>query len=249
MDDVTPHVITRGGPVQFTTTHWSVVLKAGKDDSSIAREALEKLCRSYWYPLYAYVRRRGYNVEDAQDLTQEFFDRLLRNKGLADLKPEGAKFRSFLLTALNRFLTNQWTRAQAQKRGGQHPILSLDAESMEGRYQIEPVEKITPAELFEQRWALAVLEQVHERLRQEYVAIEKSDLFEHLQEFLAGNRVAVKYADIARLQGISEGAVKVAVHRLRKRYGELLRQEIAQTVASPDEVEDELHYLIQAASR
>ena len=233
----------------FVTTHWSVVLAASQGASPQADEAMAKLCADYWYPVYAYLRRRGYGLEEAQDLTQEFFARLIERNYLAHLKREGGKFRSFLLTALNHFLANQWDQAQTQKRGGGRKILSLDEVDAEGRYLLEPVDNVTPEILFERRWALAVLDHVLERLRQEYAVSERADLFKQLQGFLSGNRQGPSYAEVAAAHHISEGAVKMAVHRLRKRYGELLREEIAGTVGSQQEVDEEIQYLLTAVSR
>ena len=233
----------------FVTTHWSVVLAASQGASPQADEAMAKLCADYWYPVYAYLRRRGYGLEEAQDLTQEFFARLIERNYLAHLKREGGKFRSFLLTALNHFLANQWDQAQTQKRGGGRKILSLDEVDAEGRYLLEPVDNVTPEILFERRWALAVLDHVLERLRQEYAVSERADLFKQLQGFLSGDRQGSSYAEVAAAHHISEGAVKMAVHRLRKRYGELLREEIARTVGSQQEVDEEIQYLLTAVSR
>jgi len=228
----------------FTTTHWSVVLAAGEGDSPQTDAALEQLCRTYWYPLYAYVRRRGYRPEDAQDLTQEFFAHLLEKQAFGRLEREGGKFRSFLLTALNHFLANEWARRNAQKRGAGKVRFSLDELEPETRYRFEPTDDVTPETFFERRWAATLLEQVMNRLRDEYVREGKAELFQRLQPCLTGAEQMLPYVELATLLGMTENAVKMAVYRLRRRYGELLRAEIVHTVASPQEVEEEIHHLI-----
>ncbi len=234
----------------FQTTHWSVVLTARDGQSAQGHEALGELCRTYWYPLYAYIRRRGNGPVEAEDLTQAFFARLLEKDLLGDLTPGMGRFRSFLLTALKHFLANEWDRARSQKRGGGMALLSLDDDQAESRYRVEAVDHTTPETLFEQRWAWTVLEQVFARLRQEFVTCERAELFEHLKGFLlAAKPHANAYAEVAAQTGMKEGTVKVAVHRLRRRYGELLRAQIAQTVAEPGQIEDELRYLIQVLAR
>jgi RNA polymerase sigma factor (sigma-70 family) len=234
---------------QFVTTHWSVVLAAADRYAPDSQEALSQLYSDYFYPLYAFIRRRGNGPPEAEDLVQEFFARLLEKGYLANLKREGGRFRSFLLTALKHFLANQWEQARTQKRGGGQRLFALDELDAEGRYQLEPVEHATPESLYERRWAFEVLDHVRERLRLDYTASNKSDLFQQLEGFVSGDRPAAGYAEIAASQRISEGAVKVAVHRLRQRYGELLREEIARTVSAPEEVEQEIRYLITVASR
>jgi RNA polymerase sigma factor (sigma-70 family) len=234
----------------FHTTNWSAVLTARGDDSTAAHAALSDLCQTYWYPLYAYIRRRGNGPPEAEDLTQAFFARLLEKDFMGDLTPGMGRFRSFLLTALKHFLANEWDRSQSQKRGGGKFLLSLDDDEAESRYRVEPVDHTTPETLFEQRWAWTVLEQVLARLRQEFVSSEKAELFEHLKDFLsAANPPADSYADVAARTGLKEGTVAVAVHRLRRRYGELLRAQLAQTVDDPSQVEDELRYLIQVLAK
>ena len=227
----------------FATTHWSMVLAAGKTHSPQATAALETLCRSYWPPLYAFIRRRGHSPEEAQDLTQEFFARFLNGNGLATTSPEKGRFRSFLLAVLQHFLINDWHRGQCQKRGGGQFAVSLDAEPAEARYQIELMETATPESVFERHWAFTVLDQTMNRLRDEYASARKSDLFELLRETLSGEKRTTPRAEIAARCGISVGAVDVAVHRLRRRYGRLLREEIAHTVGQPGEVEDEIRHL------
>jgi RNA polymerase sigma-70 factor (ECF subfamily) len=229
----------------FAATRWTVVLAAARGKTfSQAADALAELCRIYWYPLYAYVRRRGYGTHDAEDLTQEFFFRLLAHESLDKIAPDKGKFRSFLLTALKHFLANQWDRTQALKRGAGQSILSLDALSAENHFRLEPSHDLTPERLFERQWALTILNRVLCRLQAEFATGAKAALFDALKEFLAGGPATARYADAGRALEMSEGAVKVAVHRLRRRYRELLRDEIAQTVRGPEEIEDEIRYLL-----
>ncbi len=228
---------------QFATTHWSMVLSAGVGRSPEAGRALATLCENYWFPLYAFVRRAGYSAEDAQDLTQEFFARLLAQSFFAKADREKGKFRSFLLAALKHFLADQWDRAHAQRRGGSHTVLSFDSLDAETRYRLEPAAELTPEKMFEKQWALSLLEHVLSRLQGGMVAEGKSALFEALKDTLTGVRSST-YAAIGAELGMSEGAVKVAVHRLRRRYRALLREEIAQTVASAEEIGDEIRYLL-----
>ncbi len=237
--------VSAGRSPVFVTTHWSIVLTAGSKDTGRAHDALAKLCQTYWYPLYAYVRQRGYPSHDAQDLTQEFFARLLEKNVLRAVTREKGKFRSFLLTALNRFLTDEWRKARAQKRGGGQ-VVSLDARDAETRFNHEPADKVTPEKLFEQNWALALLHLVYDRLQQEYRENGKEALFEALKFCLTGDRSAVPYAELAGRLKLSENTVKVSVHRLRQRYRELLREEVAHTVAGQSEVEEELNCLFRA---
>ena len=232
---------TRG----FVTTRWSVVLSA-RGDTTRAQSALAKLCTTYWYPLYAFVRRQGYGPHDAQDLTQEFFARLLEKGWLGDVARERGRFRSFLLASMKHFLANEWDRAHALKRGGRTTLLRLDDESAEARYRNEPADQTTAEQLFDRRWALTLLEQVLTRLRAEMEVAGKLPQFEALKFSLMGEKTA--YADVARELGMTEGAVKVAVHRLRERYRALVRAEIADTVASSTEIEDELRHLFAALS-
>ena len=241
--DETPH-----RPV-FVTTHLSVVLTAARSDTIRARAALESLCQTYWHPLYAYVRRRGYSPEDAEDLTQAFFAKLLERNAVAGVAPEKGRFRSFLLASMNHFLADEWDKARARKRGG-GKVISLDLQSAETRLGEIPVENFTPEKAFEHRWAITLLEQVYQRLGEEYRAERKVALFNALRTTLAGASDAAPYAELARQLRMTEGAVKVAVHRLRQRYRALLRDTIADTVSTPEEVEDELLYLFRTlASR
>jgi len=233
----------------FTATHWSVVLAAGSSSSPDSQAALEKLCQTYWYPLYAYVRRCGRSPQDAQDLTQEFFARLLAKNYLSHADRDRGKFRNFLLTSLKRFLVNEWEKARAQRRGGGQPVLSWDAAASETRYCAEPADNSTPEKAFEKRWALTLLEQVLARLRDDFSASGKAEQFERLKILLWGEKGAPAYAEIAAKLGLSEGALKVAVHRLRQRYRELLREEVAHTVASPAEVDEEIRHLITIISQ
>ena len=232
----------------FATTHWSVVLAAGQSTDAQASEALEQLCRTYWYPLYAYVRREGSSAADAQDLTQEFFARLLEKHYLAQAAPQKGKFRSFLLAALRHFLSDQRDRARAVKRGGGADCLSLDAQSAEERYRTEPVDRMDAEKIYERRWAMTLLEQALARLRDENVAAGKTELFERLRDFVAGES-DVSCGEAAAQLALTESAVKSALHRLRQRYRELVREEIAHTVADPAEIDTELRHLIAVMSQ
>jgi RNA polymerase sigma factor (sigma-70 family) len=232
-----------GSAQSFATTHWSVVLAAGGPATPRAAEALEALCRTYWYPLYAYVRRQGHDCHDAQDLTQAFFARLLEKDYVHRASQEEGRFRSYLLTALNHFIVDEWKRANRQIRGGGEQILSLDEVAAEDRYQLEPVDQLTAEKIYERRWALTLLDQVLARLEKEFIDLGNASLFAELQVYLLGEKMAPAYAEIAAKLGLTEGAVKAAVYRLRRRYRELLRETIAQTVAGPEEVEAELQHL------
>ena len=232
----------------FVTTHWSVVLTAGRSDTTRARAALEQLCRNYWHPLYAYVRRAGHSREEAQDLTQEFFARLLAQNTVARADPARGRFRSFLLVSLKHFLANEWEKAHARKRGGGAPLIPLDFDTAETRW-VQPVAPgDTPDRAFDRQWALALLEVVLGRVRKEYADSGRDELFVGLKDTLTGGRSEIPYRELAARLGLSEGAVKVAAHRLRQQYRERLREEIASTVAGPEEVEDELKLLFAALS-
>jgi len=233
----------------FVTTHWSVVLTAGRTDTTSACDALAKLCQSYWYPLYSYVRRRGYSPEDAEDLTQEFFARFLAQNWVERADREKGRFRTFLLSAMHHFLANEWDRARAQKRGGGAPLLPLEFDEAETRYSREPADNVTPEQHFERRWVQALLEQTLKLLSAEYEREGKAELFAALNPCLVGERTSQPYAELGAKLGMGEGAVKSAVHRLRQRYRQLLRQEIAQTVAGPGELEEELKYLFAVLAR
>jgi RNA polymerase sigma factor (sigma-70 family) len=233
----------------FLTTHWSVVLTAGRSDTSRSQVALEKLCRAYWYPLYAYVRRRGYSVEDAQDLTQEFFSRVLEHQWLARADQAKGRFRTFLLTAMERFLANEWDKVRALKRGGGQPNIPIQFETAETRYGVDPADTRTPEQAFEYRWAVALLAEVVSQLEEEFRARKQIETFTALKPCLLGDRCSQPYADLAAKLGMDEGTVKVAVHRFRQRYRELLRAEIANTVSLPDEVDAEMHHLFNVLVR
>ena len=236
-------------PAVFVTTQWSVVLAAGNAGSAGADDALARLCRMYWYPLYCYVRRRGREAEDAKDLTQEFFARLLKRNWLGRADRERGRFRSFLLGAMNHFLADEWDKARAQKRGGGVAAVPLEITTAETRFAHEPADPSTPEQNFERRWALTLLEEVLQRLRAEYEAEGRAELFALLHPCLVGDRTEQPYAELARRLGSTEGTVKAAVHRLRQRYRGLLREEIAQTVAEPAEVDDELRHLFAVLAR
>jgi RNA polymerase sigma factor (sigma-70 family) len=228
----------------FVTTHWSVVLAARDKSSPNSAAALEALCRAYWYPLYAFVRRQGRQPSDAEDLTQEFFARLLAKDYLAAAAPEKGRFRTFLRVALKRFLANEWDRARRLKRGGGHTPLSLDMRVAEDRYRAERGDGLPPDRLYERRWAMTLLERALGRLRAEYATAGKTAEFERLKGVLMADRGAIDYGELAAKLQVSEGAARVWVHRLRKRFRELFRETVADTVSGPGEVESELRYLV-----
>jgi RNA polymerase sigma-70 factor (ECF subfamily) len=228
----------------FAATRWTLILSAARGSHTpLAAAALAELCRTYWYPLYAFLRRRGHDTHEAEDLTQAFFAHLLARQFLADVDREKGKFRSFLLASLKNFLADQRDRAQAQKRGGGRSSIPLDGLAAESRYNLEPAHDLTPEKMYEKQWALSLLEQVLSRLQEEMAADGKAALFDALQCVLTGGQTST-YAAIAEKLKMSEGAVKVAAHRLRRRYRELLREEISHTVAGPEEIEDEIRYLL-----
>jgi DNA-directed RNA polymerase specialized sigma24 family protein len=229
----------------FTTTHWSVVLAAGRTNEPQSAAALETLCRTYWYPLYAYLRRRGQGEHDAQDLIQGFFAQLLERDWLDGVEQQKGRFRSFLLTSLNYYMSDERDRATAQKRGGGRALISLDAQEAEERYRLEPADDRSPDKLFERRWAMALLDRVLVRLASEFADAGKVELFKRLQPFLVAGGEATTYAQVAVEAGLSEEAFKKAVQRMRRRYHQLFRDEIAQTVASPAEVDEELQHLCE----
>jgi RNA polymerase sigma factor (sigma-70 family) len=226
-----------------------VVRAAGRSDTTKAQAALEKLCRTYWYPLYAYVRRRGHSPEDSQDLTQEFFARLLEGRLLAGADPNLGRFRSFLLASMNHFLTDEWKKARAQKRGGGCQMLSLDWAAAEERFDLEPADDSAPDTVFEKQWALTLLGEVLNRLELEYQNDGKADLFAALKQTLAGSRESQPYAELSAKLNMSESAIKVAVHRLRKRYRELIREEIAGTLERSQDIEEEMRSLFSALAK
>jgi RNA polymerase sigma factor (sigma-70 family) len=233
---------------EFATTHWSVVLAAGDRDAPQAAKALETLCRTYWYPLYAYIRRRGYSPQDAQDLTQGLFAALLAGNYLAQANRARGRFRTFLLTAFGNFLHNEHDRAIALKRGGGREMVSWEEHVAEGRYAQEPAGGLSPEQIFEKRWAATLLERVLARLRAEFEQAERLELFDQLKPHLWGEDEATPYAQLAARFNMSVSAIKVTVHRLRRRYRDLLRDAIAQTVADPAEIDGEIQYLIRVMS-
>jgi len=234
---------TSAGDPQFHTTHWSLVVAAAGQEGEKPRAALEELCQAYWYPIYAFIRRRGSSAEDARDLTQAFFATLLEKGYLADADPERGRFRSFLLTAVARFVTKEYEKAVAKKRGGGRKSLSLDFDAGEARYQREPSHDWTAERIFERRWALTLLDRTLSALRQEHETAGKLSLFDALKIFLTGESGAPPLRQVAQTLEMTEGAVKVAVHRLRQKYREQLRSEIAQTLTAEDDVENELAVL------
>jgi len=244
----TPSADAEARSPAFVTTHWSVVLAAGRSDTTRARTALEQLCHHYWQPLYAYVRRTGHSREEAQDLTQAFFARLLAQNTVARADPARGRFRSFLLGSLKHFLAHEWEKGRAQKRGGEAQFLALEFDTAETRC-LQPIAPgDTPDRAFDRQWALALLEVVLGRVRREYRDAGRDELFVGLKDTLTGGRSEIPYRELAARLGLSEGAVKVAAHRLRHRYRELLREEITNTVAGPEEVEEELKHLFAALS-
>lgn len=228
----------------FATTRWSAVLAAGKPGSERSVEALDQLCRTYWFPLYAWVRRQGCSPHDAEDLIQGFFARLIGKGDLADVDPDRGRFRSFLLASLKHYMANERDKLRAWKRGGRHSLVPLETDVAEARYGAEPVDTLSADRIYDRRWALTVLDQVMVRLRAEFRDRDKEHLFDELKTCLTADRHELPYANLARQVGLSEGAIKVAIHRLRRRYRELLRDEIAQTVGDPATVEEELRDLM-----
>lgn len=235
-----------GSAGQFTSTHWTVVLTAGQGLSREADAALEQLCRTYWLPIYTFVRRRGHDAHEAEDLTQEFFARLLERRFLKSVDPAKGRFRSFLLSSLEHFLANEWRRSQAQKRGGGATHLSLDETSAEQRYQQFANSNELPGVLYDRQWAMTLLDRTVSNLREEFRVAGKLDLFNHIKVFLTGDKPAASYATFAGKLDTSEAALKMAVSRMRRRYGELLRAEIGRTVASPDDIDGEIRALFAA---
>lgn len=232
----------------FATTHWTVVLAAGQERSPQAARALEELCRTYWFPLYAYVRRHGHGKEDAEDLTQAFFTRLLEKNPFAQINSEKGKFRAFLLASLKHFLANERDKASTQKRGGGQPHLSLDWQTADAQFQLAATHEPSPDKAFDREWAVALLGQVIDRLQSECATDGKSALFNHLKQFLTAAQAESAQREVAAALGMEEGAVRVAVHRLRKRYRQLLRDEIANTLADPAMGDEEMRALFGAFS-
>jgi RNA polymerase sigma-70 factor (ECF subfamily) len=246
MSDSSTPAHASGGSDIFATTRWTVVLAAGQRHTPQSDHALEELCRVYWFPLYAYVRRRGYSREDAEDLTQAFFARFLEKNYLDRLSAERGRFRAFLLASLKHFLANEWDKSQRQKRGGAAAHLSLDWQSADTQFQIAAEPESSPDKAFDREWAVALLEKVIERLRAEQTAAGRAEQFEQLKVFLAAAKGTVPHAEVAKALCIDEGAVRVAAHRLRKRYRQLLRDEIAHTLADPAQVDEEMRSLFGA---
>lgn len=241
-----PHWSFQPPAESFATTQWSLILAAQDSTAPEAREALAALCRSYWYPLYAFIRRQGFAAEQAQDLIQEFFARLLAKDFLGPVRRDKGKFRAFLLKACTHFLANERDRARARKRGGGRETLSLHLDAAEHRFEREPSHTLTPERLFERQWALTLLEQVLARLKDEMSRADKGGVFERLKVFLTGEKKTAPYRQLGEDLGLTEGAVKVAVHRLRRRYRELLLEEIGRTVEDPADIDDEIGRLFAA---
>ncbi len=235
-----------GSEGRFETTHWSVVLAAGQTTSPESRGALETLCRKYWYPIYAYTRRRGQNPQDAMDTVQGFFAVMLDKHYIRAADQSKGRFRSFLLTALKYHMSHERERARALKRGGGHVIVPLHVDDAEGRYALEPSHNWTPDRIYERRWAITLLDRALERVKGEFVEAGKQKAFDHLKQHLTGDGSGVAYKQTAAALGTTEGAVKTAVHRLRKRYRNILRAEIAETLADPANVDEELECLLEA---
>jgi len=233
-----------GSARDFRTTHWSIVLAAGHEQSPRRAEALETLCRTYWPAIYAFVRRRGHDEHAAKDLTQAFFERVLEKNYFGDADSQRGRFRTFLLTSLNHFLANEWDKRQRQKRGGGAAVFSLDEQDADGHFLREPIDSATPEKAFDRRWANAVLERVLHRLQREFDG--KENRFEHLKVFLLDPKGTVSYSEIATHLGMTEQSVKSAIHRMRRRYAEIFRDEIAQTVTTAAEVDGEIQYLFAA---
>ena len=233
----------------FATTHWSMVLEAKGGGSPPADKAMEKLCRAYWPPLYAYIRSEGHSAEEAQDLTQEFFTRLLAKNYLQHLRHQEGKFRSFLLTFVKHFLSDERDKAGAQKRGGGMTFVSLNETSIEERYLDAPENGLSPDQIFDCRWAQTVMERALNRLREEYVVAGRAELFEQLKDIQPGEHGEASYEEIGLRLGLAEGTIASAVHRLRKRHREILRDEIAQTVARPEEIDEEIRNLLAVLTR
>jgi len=229
---------------RFETTHWSLVLAARTGKSAESRAALEALCGAYWFPLYAFIRRQGYLAEEARDLTQGYFARLIERRDLRQVDPALGRFRSFLLASCKHFLSNELDHERAKKRAPGQPLIPLDADEAERRYRVEPVDELTPERVFERKWAATVLDRALARLSAEWTGAERTRRFEKLREYLVGEMPTASYRELGAALEMTEIAVKVALHRLRRRFGELLRAEIADTVREPEDVNDEIRYLL-----
>ena len=243
-----PHTPLSAPGDVFATTHWTVVLAAGQRSTPQSDRALEELCRTYWFPLYAYVRRRGHTKEDAEDLTQAFFARFLARNYLESLRAERGRFRAFLLASLKHFLANERDKSQTQKRGGGEAPLSLDWQTADTQFQVAATNEPSPDQAFDREWAVTLLARVIERLQAECAAEGRAELFEQLKIFLTVGKGELSHAEAAQKLGMDETAVRVAVHRLRKRYRQLLRDEIAQTLADDADVDAEMRALFGAFS-
>ncbi len=236
------------GADQFATTHWSMIISAGRKSSLESKRALESLCAIYWCPLYAYARRRVSDANEAQDLTQAFFAELLEKNYVGTAIPDRGRFRAFLLTAFKHFMSKQWQKSKAQKRGGDRTHLSLNFDSADSSLQIEPSSYLTPEQIYDQQWAIAMLARTLERLQGEMERTGRENLFNELKGFIVGNTTGATYAQVSQKLGMSEAAAKKAASRLRRRYQELLRDEISQTVSDPEEIEDEIRNLFTTLS-
>jgi RNA polymerase sigma-70 factor (ECF subfamily) len=234
---------------RFDTTQWSVVLTARQRSEPGAEEALAQLCEAYWLPLYAFVRRQVGDAEQARDLTQAYFLKLFEKDFLDDVEPAAGRFRSFLLASMKHFLINEWKSERTVRRGGKTKLLSLDFDDAEGRFRSDPVDEETPERIYEARWARAVLERTTDALRREFASGARAEHFERLAPLLTGGKTAQSYAEIAGELGVSESAIKMTVHRMRRRFGDLLRAEIGRTVSDPDDVDAEIRYLFEVLNR
>jgi RNA polymerase sigma factor (sigma-70 family) len=237
-----------GDPARFHTTRWSVIVVAAHSEMPGSRAALSELCAKYWYPLYAFARRRGYVAHDAQDMTQGFFLHLLEHGALHQVHPVKGKFRSFLLASFQNYLATEANRARSLKRGGAQEFVFLDAENAESRYRIEPFEDLTPEKIFDARWALTILKETMSQLAREYGAQNKADTFEILKGYVGAGAISSSqaYSEAAEKLGVSLGAVKTLIHRMRKRYSVLLREAISSTVSDPSEIDEEIRALCEA---
>jgi RNA polymerase sigma-70 factor (ECF subfamily) len=246
MDNAAIAVAQAGSPRDFRTTHWSVVLAAGNSASPHAEAAIEKLCRTYWFPIYGFIRHQGHDRHEAQDLTQEFFCRFLQSQALGSVDPSRGRFRSFLIASLKHFLANEWDKAKRLKRGGGREFFSWDGLEPEERYRLEPSDEKSPETIFDQQWAQALVSATLAKLRVECADEDTESRFEVLKAFLSGNPEGISYAHAAEQLGLSESAVRSAIHRLRQRYAQIFRAQVAETVTSPEAAEAEIRHLFAA---